>query len=93
MVKQNPATDPVSAAMSAIESALNLTDDDEAAAVRGRQCLHAAARSSEADGRDAGSQADPTRRRRADAPSRGPASAVRAGERTEAGDPRGDARK
>ena len=30
MVKQNPATDPVSAAMSAIESALNLTDDDEA---------------------------------------------------------------
>ena len=31
MVKQNPATDPVSAAMSAIESALNLTDDDEAA--------------------------------------------------------------
>ena len=28
MVKQNPATDPVSAAMSAIESALNLTDDD-----------------------------------------------------------------
>jgi hypothetical protein len=32
MVKQNPATDPVSAAMSAIESALNLTDDDEAAA-------------------------------------------------------------
>src|SRR5271165_5576866 len=29
MVKQNPATDPVSAAMSAIESALNLTDDDE----------------------------------------------------------------
>ena len=33
MVKQNPATDPVSAAMSAIESALNLTDDDAAAAV------------------------------------------------------------
>ena len=31
MAKQNPATDPVSAAMSAIESALNLTDDDEAA--------------------------------------------------------------
>src|SRR3984957_14634529 len=31
MVKQNPATDPVSAAMSAIESALNLTDDDAAA--------------------------------------------------------------
>src|SRR5215469_12079584 len=30
MAKQNPATDPVSAAMSAIESALNLTDDDEA---------------------------------------------------------------
>ena len=29
MVKQNQATDPVSAAMSAIESALNLTDDDE----------------------------------------------------------------
>src|SRR5579862_8412950 len=29
MAKQNPATDPVSAAMSAIESALNLTDDDE----------------------------------------------------------------
>ena len=28
MVKQNPATDPVSAAMSAIESALNLTDDE-----------------------------------------------------------------
>src|SRR5271169_2471761 len=33
MLKQNPATDPVSAAMSAIESALNLTDDDEVAAV------------------------------------------------------------
>jgi hypothetical protein len=33
MVKQNPATDPVSAAMSAIESALNLTDEDEAALV------------------------------------------------------------
>lgn len=33
MVKQNPATDPVSAAMSAIESALNLTDDDEAVSV------------------------------------------------------------
>jgi hypothetical protein len=31
MVKQNAATDPVSAAMSAIESALNLTDDDEVA--------------------------------------------------------------
>ncbi len=31
MAKQNSATDPVSAAMSAIESALNLTDDDEAA--------------------------------------------------------------
>ena len=31
MAKQNPATDPVSAAMSAIESALNLTDEDEAA--------------------------------------------------------------
>ncbi|HEX9168583.1 MAG TPA: apolipoprotein acyltransferase, partial [Roseiarcus sp.] len=30
MAKQNPATDPVSAAMSAIESALNLTDEDEA---------------------------------------------------------------
>ncbi|MFZ0602549.1 MAG: hypothetical protein WAN05_14560, partial [Roseiarcus sp.] len=30
MAKQSPATDPVSAAMSAIESALNLTDDDEA---------------------------------------------------------------
>ncbi len=30
MAKQNSATDPVSAAMSAIESALNLTDDDEA---------------------------------------------------------------
>src|SRR6516164_6527588 len=29
MAKQNQATDPVSAAMSAIESALNLTDDDE----------------------------------------------------------------
>ena len=28
MAKQNPATDPVSAAMSAIESALNLTDDE-----------------------------------------------------------------
>ena len=28
MVKQNAATDPVSAAMSAIESALNLTDDE-----------------------------------------------------------------
>jgi hypothetical protein len=28
MAKQNSATDPVSAAMSAIESALNLTDDD-----------------------------------------------------------------
>ena len=92
MVKQNPATDPVSAAMSAIESALNLTDDDEAVAC-GRQCLSAPARSSEADGRNAGSQADPTRRRRADAPSRGPASAVRAGERTQTGDPRGDAGK
>ena len=33
MVKQNSATDPVSAAMSAIESALNLTDDDEAGLV------------------------------------------------------------
>ena len=33
MAKQNPATDPVSAAMSAIESALNLTDDDVAALV------------------------------------------------------------
>ncbi len=33
MAKQNPATDPVSAAMSAIESALNLTDDDEAVTV------------------------------------------------------------
>ena len=33
MVKQNSATDPVSAAMSAIESALNLTDEDEAALV------------------------------------------------------------
>src|SRR5271157_5624820 len=32
MAKQNSATDPVSAAMSAIESALNLTDDDLAAA-------------------------------------------------------------
>ena len=31
MAKQNPATDPVSAAMSAIESALNLADDDEPA--------------------------------------------------------------
>ncbi|HLX99590.1 MAG TPA: hypothetical protein VKR62_12890, partial [Roseiarcus sp.] len=31
MAKQNSATDPVSAAMSAIESALNLTDDDEVA--------------------------------------------------------------
>ncbi len=30
MAKQNPATDPVSAAMSAIESALNLTDDEVA---------------------------------------------------------------
>ena len=28
MAKQNSATDPISAAMSAIESALNLTDDD-----------------------------------------------------------------
>ena len=28
MAKQNSAADPVSAAMSAIESALNLTDDD-----------------------------------------------------------------
>ena len=28
MAKQNSATDPVSAAMSAIESALNLTDDE-----------------------------------------------------------------
>ena len=35
MAKQNPATDPVSAAMSAIESALNLTDDDEAVTVEG----------------------------------------------------------
>jgi hypothetical protein len=33
MAKQNPATDPVSAAMSAIESALNLTDDDGAVSV------------------------------------------------------------
>ena len=33
MAKQNPATDPVSAAMSAIESALNLTEDDEAVTV------------------------------------------------------------
>ena len=32
MAKQNPATDPVSAAMSAIESALNLTDDETSAA-------------------------------------------------------------
>ena len=32
MAKQNSATDPVSAAMSAIESALNLTDDDLLAA-------------------------------------------------------------
>jgi signal transduction histidine kinase len=31
MAKQNSAPDPVSVAMSAIESALNLTDDDEAA--------------------------------------------------------------
>ena len=31
MAKQNPATDPVSAAMSAIESALNLTDDETSA--------------------------------------------------------------
>ena len=31
MAKQNSATDPISAAMSAIESALNLTDDDLAA--------------------------------------------------------------
>ena len=77
MVKQNPATDPVSAAMSAIESALNLTDDDEAA-LAGRQCLPAPARSSEADGRNARPQAKPTRRRHADAPSRGPASAGRA---------------
>ena len=38
MAKQNPATDPVSAAMSAIESALNLTDDDEAVLL-GRQCV------------------------------------------------------
>ncbi len=35
MAKQNPAADPVSAAMSAIESALNLTDDDEAALASG----------------------------------------------------------
>src|SRR5271167_562480 len=33
MAKQNPATDPVFAAMSAIESALNLTDDDGAVSV------------------------------------------------------------
>ena len=33
MAKQNSATDPVSAAMSAIESALNLTDDDTLAPV------------------------------------------------------------
>ena len=31
MAKQNSAPDPVSAAMSAIESALNLTDDDSLA--------------------------------------------------------------
>ena len=35
MAKQNPAPDPVSAAMSAIESALNLTDDEEAALASG----------------------------------------------------------
>ena len=33
MAKQNPATDPVSAAMSAIESVLNLTDVDGAVSV------------------------------------------------------------
>src|SRR5579862_2849416 len=35
MAKQNPAADPVSAAMSAIESALNLTDEDEAVLASG----------------------------------------------------------
>ena len=44
MAKQNPATDPVSAAMSAIESALNLTDDDEAV-LASRKRLYAPARS------------------------------------------------
>ena len=76
MVKQNTATDPVSAAMSAIESALNLTDDDEAALADAK--LPPPARSSEADGRNARPQAKPTPRRRADAPSGGPASGDRA---------------
>ena len=51
MVKQNPATDPVSAAMSAIESALNLTDDDEAVLTDAN--FPASTRSSEADSRNA----------------------------------------
>ena len=60
MAKQNPVTDPVSAAMSAIESALNLTDDDGAVSV---ESASRPARPGEGDDRDPGSQAKPASRR------------------------------
>ena len=77
--------------MSAIESALNLTDDDEVGPADAG--LPAPARSSEAGGYHAVPQAEPNRQRCAGASSRKPLVAFRPGERSETGDPCGDARK
>ena len=70
MAKQNAATDPVSAAMSAIESALNLTDDDEAVTVDSAR--RPPARPRQDDDRNPGSQAKPAHRRALDAAPPGP---------------------
>ncbi len=93
MVKQNPATDPVSAAMSAIESALNLTDDEAPAVLA--DANGSAPQLAPAKPTAATPVLKPTQLagRCADAPSRRAFFAVRAGERTQAGDPRGDARE
>ena len=71
MAKQNPATDPVSAAMSAIESALESDGRRRGRPCLGRQCFLAPARSGKADDRNACPQANSARRRCAGAPSRG----------------------
>ena len=94
MAKQNPATDPVSAAMSAIESALNLTDDDEAALASDASASPPPLAAAKPTAATPVLKPSAPAGERADAPS--PWSAATAGrprERSEAGYSRGDASK